>query len=517
MVTTFLKQVLAGTIQELQVYKHRPFKLLAYFSTVIISGILQVIIYKISNTISYKNFNPSSLDDLMKMQRVWSICTTLQLFLSVFYFAPALLMIYDMAQKRESTIQSIITVNGMKRSAYIAKLLVPNYLLMLIVAAEKSIEYLYVPLTIKISPYTVFKYYFALMMATVNLCLLLSRCIKAKQAVTISFILFAVLPYYTYLLIRSNVAVPYLPLAFMNPTALVNHVIPPNFELVLRINLFLAALVGFVFLGLYLLIEKIAEIRTREKKTIEAQNSVELASKVLLPSDDLEENLLTQNLNKFEQEMLNSNQKLATGVKDVKKIYKGSDLPALNNVSLKIFEEETFCMAGLNGAGKTTLVQILSGFIKPTEGVRYCTFYNTSSKSTSMGFCSQDSLALSDNTVYENLMFWTRIKNVPRDKIQSEVNKAMERLGLKASRNTIISKLSIENRKKLCIAIALLNDPKVVVMDEPTSGLDAASRKIFREIIGEMKRDKKTVIFTTQFLDDAEHFVDRLAIYLKER
>ena len=121
-------------------------------------------------------------------------------------------------------------------------------------------------------------------------------------------------------------------------------------------------------------------------------------------------------------------------------------------------------------------------------------------------------MALPENTVYENLVFWARIKSIPRNLIESEVKAVMQKLGLAASRNTLISSLHIETRKKVCIAIALLNNPQIIIMDEPTSGLDTASRESFRGIIREMKQDKKTVIFTTQFLDDADHFVDRLAI-----
>ena len=167
---------------------------------------------------------------------------------------------------------------------------------------------------------------------------------------------------------------------------------------------------------------------------------------------------------------------------------------------------------GYNGAGKSTLLHILSGFIKQTEGDRYCNFYDAKSKLNSIGFCSQDNTALPQNTIHENLVFWARIKNVPRNLIDSEVDTMMQKLGLVHSRNALISSLSVEIRKRLCIAIALLNNPQIIIMDEPTSGLDAASRETFRGIIREMKRDQKTVIFTTQFLDDAEQFVDRLTI-----
>jgi len=265
------------------------------------------------------------------------------------------------------------------------------------------------------------------------------------------------------------------------------------------------------YIELYFLIEKIGEFLSREKKTLQAKRYFEYDETQLEESPfDFGDNRLKRNITQLEQEMMNSNRKVAVEVKNLKKIYKGTKIPALNNISLKIFEKEVFCIIGFNGAGKSTLLNILSGLIKQTEGNRYCNFHDTRSKSHSIGFCSQDNIALPDNTVYENLEFWARIKGVQN--IQLEVENVIQRLGLSQSKNSLISAVSIEIRKRICLAISLLTDPQIIILDEPTSGLDPASREMFRGLLAEMKRDQKTVIFTTQYLDDAEHYVDRLAI-----
>jgi len=184
----------------------------------------------------------------------------------------------------------------------------------------------------------------------------------------------------------------------------------------------------------------------------------------------------------------------------------------LNDISLKIIEGETICIAGYNGAGKTTLLHVLAKFINHTDGDRFCNFKDIRTGEDSMGFCPQDIMALPDNTVYETLVFWSRVKNVASNELKSDIDSLLIELDFTNSMNAMISSLSLENKKKLSIAIALINDPKVIIMDEPTSGLDAKSREIVRAIIEKMNKNKKTIIFTTQFMDDAEHLAHRLVI-----
>jgi len=356
-------------------------------------------------------------------------------------------------------------------------------------------------------------FYFVLSTATVNLCLLFSRCFRSQKTMSLCIIIFIILPGINFSAGMLSFQWFLGLFCMINPSmAMTINNFDPD-DNIDEVNFYREVVIvfiqGLIYLGLYLLIEKIAEIRSREKKMSQTRHSFE---DMLLQDDTFSENSFPKNLHRFEQQMMNSNQKVAIEAKDLKKIYKGSKIPALNNISLNIFQKEIFCIIGHNGAGKSTLLNILSGLINQTEGDFHYNSSHSSSKFYSMGFCSQDNISLPDNTIHENLMFWARIKDVPGNIIQSEVNAVLQKFGLFALRNALASTLSIEERKKLSVAISILNHPQIVLMDEPTSGLDAASREIFRNIIREMKRDQKTVIFTTQFLDDAEHFVDRLAI-----
>jgi len=179
MARLFIQQVRAGIIQELQVYKHRPLRLLGYFSTVFLSALMQLIIHFDYQTYPHF-FTP-------KVQYVQV----------AFYFGPAWVMISDMAKKRESNLQNFTIANGMKRSAYIAKLLISNYILMLIVIAEKTIEYSFHRSHMYYNPRPLDQlliFYFVLSTATVNLCLLFSRCFKSQQTMSLCIIIFIILP-----------------------------------------------------------------------------------------------------------------------------------------------------------------------------------------------------------------------------------------------------------------------------------------------------------------------------------
>jgi len=117
-----------------------------------------------------------------------------------------------------------------------------------------------------------------------------------------------------------------------------------------------------------------------------------------------------------------------------------------------------------------------------------------------------------ENTVYQNLCFFAEIKKIPTEQFKTEIERVINKLGLDPFRNVAAKKLSGGFKRKLNIAIALLNDPKIIIMDEPTSGMDPVSRRNFWEIIKKLKQENKTIVLTTQFLDEAEELADRIAI-----
>ena len=133
----------------------------------------------------------------------------------------------------------------------------------------------------------------------------------------------------------------------------------------------------------------------------------------------------------------------------------------------------------------------------------------------SIGFCSQVDSGLINASIYDNLIFYAKIKGISDDLIEFEAGRVMVKLNLLPFKNSLISKMSGGRKRKVSFAIALLGNPKIIIMDEPTSGMDRVTRKLFWELIETLKQEKKTVIFTTQFLDEAESLSDRIAILSK--
>ena len=133
----------------------------------------------------------------------------------------------------------------------------------------------------------------------------------------------------------------------------------------------------------------------------------------------------------------------------------------------------------------------------------------------SIGFCSQVDTGLINATVYDNLKFFAKMKGISNDLIESEISRVMVRFKILPFKDSLIYKLSGGWKRKLGFAIALLGNPKIIIMDEPTSGMDKLTRKLFWDLTETLKQEKKTVIFTTQFLDEAEALSDRIAVLSK--
>nr|XP_012645593.1 ATP-binding cassette sub-family A member 3-like [Microcebus murinus] len=132
----------------------------------------------------------------------------------------------------------------------------------------------------------------------------------------------------------------------------------------------------------------------------------------------------------------------------------------------------------------------------------------------SMGFCPQDNLLFETLSVSEHLYFYSVIKGVPPEKRSIDINKMLTAFGLLQDQDEFSMYLSGGTKRKLCLSIALLGDPKVMILDEPTSGMDIVSRRNTWDILQQYKVDR-TIILTTHHMDEAEILGDRIAILVK--
>jgi ABC-2 type transport system ATP-binding protein len=187
------------------------------------------------------------------------------------------------------------------------------------------------------------------------------------------------------------------------------------------------------------------------------------------------------------------------------------EVQAVRGVSFQVAEGEVFGLLGPNGAGKTTTIEILEGLRDADSGsVRVCGY---DPKTQSGELKHEIGAALQATALPEKLRviealhlfagFYKRRRN-PED--------LLERFGLVEKRTAFYGQLSGGQKQRLALAIALINDPKVVFLDEPTAGLDPQVRREIYDIIEELRRDKKTIVLTTHYIEEAERLCDRVAI-----
>jgi ABC-2 type transport system ATP-binding protein len=187
------------------------------------------------------------------------------------------------------------------------------------------------------------------------------------------------------------------------------------------------------------------------------------------------------------------------------------DLEAVRDVSFEVHEGEVFGLLGPNGAGKTTTVEILEG-LRTLDGgrVSVCGLDPQSSGERfkqEIGAVLQ-STALPDKLrVGEALALFTSF--YARRRPSADL---LKRFGLEEKRNAFYSQLSGGQKQRLALALALVNEPRVLFLDEPTAGLDPQVRREMYDIIEELRAEKKTILLTTHYIEEAERLCDRVAI-----
>lgn len=189
---------------------------------------------------------------------------------------------------------------------------------------------------------------------------------------------------------------------------------------------------------------------------------------------------------------------------------------ALDHLTLEIKAGTIFGLLGPNGAGKTTLISILNGLTKYNEGeVTVFDLPLDKNLEAIRKRCAliPQTLAFYENlTVIENLNFFGGIQNIETDTLKKNIDYAVEANRLGSMLNQKASTLSGGQKRRLNIAIGLLNDPEILFFDEPTVGIDPESRNEILETIMSFKKDNKTVVYTSHYMPEIEKICDEVAI-----
>ncbi len=189
----------------------------------------------------------------------------------------------------------------------------------------------------------------------------------------------------------------------------------------------------------------------------------------------------------------------------------GVAVEAVRGLSFSVQEGEVFGLLGPNGAGKTTTVEILEGMRTPDRGTaRVCGLDPEKAGSVfkqKIGAVLQSTSLPDKIRVKEALDLFA---NFYTSRADTEV--LLKRFQLEEKRDTFYNQLSGGQKQRLALAMALVNNPQVVFLDEPTAGLDPQVRREIYDIIEELRKDKKTVLITTHYIEEAERLCDRVAI-----
>ncbi len=191
-------------------------------------------------------------------------------------------------------------------------------------------------------------------------------------------------------------------------------------------------------------------------------------------------------------------------------------LTALNDITFSVEEGEIFGFLGPNGAGKTTTIRILTGISSPTSGTATIFGHDiereTIAARQSMGIVSETSNVYDDLTAWQNMMFSAELYHVGRKERERKSVELLTLFGLYDRRNDRVRGFSKGMKRRLTLAMGLVNSPRLLFLDEPTSGLDVQSNLIIRDVVTDLVREGVTVFLTTHNIEEANVMCDRVAI-----
>ena len=192
------------------------------------------------------------------------------------------------------------------------------------------------------------------------------------------------------------------------------------------------------------------------------------------------------------------------------------DVRAVDGLTLSISEAEVFGLLGPNGSGKTTTINCLTGLLKPTRGTIEVGGFDVQIDGAKareiLGVSPQESAVFPYLTGKENVQLFGALYSAPKKSLGGRVDYVLEKVGLMDDAGRKVSKYSGGMKRRVSIAMALVTDPRIVLLDEPTVGMDPQSRRAVWDFIMELRDNGKTVVLTTHYMEEAEELCDRVGI-----
>jgi len=192
------------------------------------------------------------------------------------------------------------------------------------------------------------------------------------------------------------------------------------------------------------------------------------------------------------------------------------ELTAVADISFEVHEGEIFGFLGPNGAGKTTSISMICGLLDPTAGEILVGGKSVLSHprevKAMMGVVPQEVAIYEELSARENLVFWGGIFGLKGKELAHRVDRLLEQVGLDDRAKEPTKNFSGGMKRRLNLAMGLVNEPRLILLDEPTVGIDPQARIKILDVVKDIVAEGRTVIYTTHYLEEAEELCDRVAI-----
>ena len=199
---------------------------------------------------------------------------------------------------------------------------------------------------------------------------------------------------------------------------------------------------------------------------------------------------------------------------NLSKSYRG--IPAIVNLNFRVNAGEVVGYLGANGSGKSTTVKIITGLLQPNEGRVLFQGKNIRDDLVSfrevLGYVPEEAHLYTYLSGLEYLQLVGRLRGLSERLIRVKANRLLALLGLESWRHSPISVYSKGMKQRVLIAAALMHDPKLLIFDEPLSGLDVLSSRLFKDLLQELTRAGKAILYISHVLEVVEQICDRVVV-----
>ena len=199
---------------------------------------------------------------------------------------------------------------------------------------------------------------------------------------------------------------------------------------------------------------------------------------------------------------------------------KKTSITALKHVKFTVEKGQVVGLLGENGAGKTTLLRTIATLLTPTDGnvkvAGYDTQKNPEEVKKRIGVLFGGETGLYDRlTARENLEYFAALYGLSKHETKVRIDELARMFGMRDYLNRKVGGFSKGMRQKVAIARTLIHNPEIILFDEPTTGLDITSSNVFRQLVHQLKRDGKTIIFSSHIMEEVSMLCDSVAMMHK--